>query len=81
MDHDYNEFTKILTIKPMGDAVITFKDIGMIKFGSKGDANLCDPNTYTYKVSNTFKEEQTLVVYNLTNAAGSDVNKPLVASF
>lgn len=80
---DYNPKTKILTLKPdITHPDIKFNEIGFIKFGnSKVDQNFCDTKTFTYTVSDKDVKDDHSWTYQLTSAAGSDMMKPLVASF
>jgi hypothetical protein len=50
MTIDFNNYTNTLTIKPLGDADLSFKDISIIRFVGAGDANVCNSTTYSYNV-------------------------------
>lgn len=83
---DYNNYTKILTIKPsLTNPDIKFNGISVIKFGSDedGDLNLCGSRSFQYQVNAKDTSQNAKWTYNLTNGnGGSNQTYPnLVAEF
>ena len=60
---DFNNYTNVLTIKPLGDADLSFKDISIIRIVGKNDANVCDSTTYSYNVASKNQDDTHKWVY------------------
>jgi len=53
--HTYNKYSKILSLKPVGQTTVSFKDIAAIKFGnSQKEPNFCLTSLYSYSVDKDF---------------------------
>jgi hypothetical protein len=74
---DYNSFTKVLTIKPVGNADLSYKDISIIKLVGPTDPNVCDSTSYSYNVQSKDESDLHKYTYMIANKGASAQLKPL----
>jgi hypothetical protein len=78
---DYNKFNKVLTIKPINDADLSFKDISIIRFVGQDDPDVCSSTTYSYKTDNKDITNTHKWTYSISNLGSPTIIKPLVVTF
>lgn len=66
-----------MSIKPPSDTTISFKDLGVIKFGNKNvETNFCDEETFSYKAINVIENDQNITL-SLENKMNNTLNENL----